>query len=179
MTMVVAIILFCLLAVVLFFRAARGHSTAIKGLGDLEGQTRPVDLAAFQNLIAEDEEAFLRENLRPADFRKIQRMRMRAALEYVGRTAHNAAVLLRLGEAARASSDASVALAGQDLMNSALHLRMIAMLAQGQICVRILLPNVQLSPDKLLRDYRSLTDNVARLCQLESPTQVSRVAATL
>jgi hypothetical protein len=62
--MLVAIILFCLLAVVLFFRAARGHSTAIKGLGDLEGQTRPVDLAAFQNLIAEDEEAFLRENLR-------------------------------------------------------------------------------------------------------------------
>lgn len=175
----VAIILFCFLAVVLLFKAARGHSVAVKGLADLEGQTKPVDLAAFQNLIAEDEEAYLRENLKPADFRKVQRLRMRAALEYVVRTAHNAAVLLRLGEAARASNDASVALAGQELMNSALHLRMIAMLAQGQICVRILLPNVQLSPDKLLKDYRTLTDNVARLCQLESPTQVSRVAATL
>lgn len=179
MIILISSIVFAVLAVVLLYRSARGHNIAIKGLADLQGQTKPVDLPAFQNLISEDEEGFLREHLSPADFRKIQRIRMRAALEYVGRTTHNAAVLLRLGEAARASNDASIALAGQELMNSALHLRMVAMLAQGQIYVRILLPNAQLSPDKLLKDYRTLTDHVARLCQLENPAQVSSVTATL
>jgi hypothetical protein len=167
------------LALLFLYRAARGHSAVIKSLGDLEGQTKPVDLPAFQNLISAEEELFLRENLSPGDFRQVQRLRMLAALDYVRRTAHNAAVLLRLGEAARASSDPHIAQAGQELMNSALHLRMIAMLAQIQLYARVLLPTVQLSPDKLVKDYRSLTERVARLCQLESPAQVSRVTATL
>jgi len=179
MIILISIIVFALLALLLFFRATRGHHTAVKGLADLEGQTQPVDLAAFQNLIASDEESFLREHLPAADFRKVQRLRMIAALDYIRRTAHNASVLLQLGEAARASSDPQISLAGQELMDSALHLRMIAMMAQGQCYVRILLPTAQLSPDKLLKDYRLLTERVTRLCQLENPAQVSRVAATL
>jgi hypothetical protein len=178
MTLIVLLI-FAVVAILLLYRSAHGHHSAIKGLADLEGQTQPVDLAAFQNLIASDEESFLREHLPAADFRKVQRLRMMAALDYIRRTAHNASVLLQLGEAARASSDPQISLAGQELMDSALHLRMIAMMAQGQCYVRILLPTAQLSPDKLLKDYRSLTERVARLCQLENPAQVSRVAATL
>jgi hypothetical protein len=179
MTALIIIIVFSFLALGFLYRAARGHSAAIKGLADLEGQTKPVDLPAFQNLIAPDEESFLRENLSSRDFRQVQRLRMLAALDYVRRTAHNASVLLRLGEAARASADPSIAQAGQELMNSALHLRMIAMLTQVQLYARVLLPTVQLSPDMLVKDYRTLTDRVARLCQLESPAQVSRVTATL
>jgi hypothetical protein len=179
MTTLIIIIVFSFLTLLLLYRAARGHSAVIKGLADLEGQTQPVDLLAFQNLIAADEESFLRENLSPRDFRQVQRLRMLAALDYVGRTAHNAAVLLRLGEAARASSDAQIAQAGQELMNSALHLRMVAKLAQIQLYTRVLLPTVQLSPEKLVTDYRTLTDRVAHLCQLESPAQVSRVTASL
>jgi hypothetical protein len=179
MITLIVLLIFSALVLVLLYRAARGHSMAIKGLADLEGQTRPVDLLAFQNVIAAEEESYLKQNLPAADFRKIQRLRMWAALDYVGRTAHNAAVLLRLGEAARASSDPHIAQAGQELMNSALHLRMVAMLAQLQLYARILLPAAQLSPDKLLKDYRALTDHVTRLCQLENPAQVSRVTATL
>lgn len=179
MTTLIIIIVFSFLTLLLLYRAARGHSAAIKSLADLEGQTQPVDLPAFQNLIAADEESYLRENLSARDFRKVQRLRMLAALDYVGRTAHNAAVLLRLGEAARTSSDPSIAQAGQELINSALHLRMIAKLAQMQLYARVLLPTVQLSPDNLVKDYRTLTDRVARLCQLESPAQVGRVTATL
>jgi hypothetical protein len=179
MTTLIIIIVFSFLTLLLLYRAARGHSVAVKGLADLEGQTRPVDLLAFQNLIAADEESYLRENLSAGDFRHVQRLRMLAALDYVRCTAHNAAVLLRLGEAARTSSDPYIAQAGQELMNSALHLRMIAMFAQIQLYARVLLPTVQLSPNNLVKDYRALTDRVARLCQLESPAQVSRVAATL
>lgn len=179
MITLIILIVFSVAALLLLYRAARGQSAAVSSLADLEGQTRPVDLLAFQNLIAPDEESYLRENLTARDFRKVQRLRMLAALDYVRCTAHNAAVLLRLGEAARISSDPHIAQAGQELMNSALHLRMIAMLAQIQLYTRVLLPTVQLSPEKLVKDYRTLTDHVAQLCQLESPAQVSRVTATL
>ena len=118
-------------------------------------------------------------DLPASDFRKVQRLRMWAALDYVNRTAHNAAVLLRLGEAARASDDPHIAEAGQDLMNNALHLRVMAKLAQLQLYGRILLPSAQLSPDKLVKDYRTLTEHVAKLCQLENPASVTRITATL
>src|ERR671936_2445541 len=144
MITLILLVLFSATVLLLLYRAMRGQSGAIKALADLEGQTRPVDLLAFQNLIAAEEESYLREHLPGRAFRKVQRLRMIAALEYVRRTAHNAAILLRLGEAARASSDPQVAHAGQELMNSALHLRMIAMLAQMQLYARILLPAAQL-----------------------------------
>ena len=43
------------------------------------------------------------------EFRAVQRERMRAALEYIRNSAHNAACLLRLGEAASRSGDPRIA----------------------------------------------------------------------
>ncbi len=59
---------------------------------------------------------------------------MRAALEYVQNTAHNAAFLLRMGEAATRSADPRIAQAGRQLIDSALRLRAYALLFCAKLC---------------------------------------------
>src|SRR5215467_2346300 len=105
-----------LLAILWF--AVRGRSAAVTDLSDIERLTKPVDLEAFRNLVDPEEEEYLRSNLSAADFRSVQRERLLAAVDYMTGVSRNAAVLLRLGELARRSSDAEVAVAGQDLVNN-------------------------------------------------------------
>ena len=168
-----------LLAVVLLWHAARGESGAVNSLGEVEDRTRPVDLAAFRNLVDPSEEEYLRSNLAPSEFRQVQRERIRAALEYVERTAGNAAVLIRLGEAARRSSDAQVAATGQDLVNSALRLRLYALLAEGRLYLRLLVPGARLPAGQFVDSYQRLTETVAHLSRLQNPAQAARVSAAL
>src|SRR2546430_12950059 len=117
MILTFALVLISLMALLLMY-AVRGKTSPIAGLDDLVGRTRPVDIDAFRNLIDPAEEEFLRENLPASEFRVIQRERLRAAVEYVSCAAHNAAILVRLGEAARVSPDPKIAEAGQQLLYS-------------------------------------------------------------
>ena len=84
-------------ALLLLARAARGQSvTSIATLVDLQGRTTAIDIAAFRNLISLQEENHLRDRLPAAEFRRIQRERMRAAVAYIRAALQNAAILLRL-----------------------------------------------------------------------------------
>src|SRR2546430_1609767 len=151
MIVAVVLVLISLMALLLMY-AVRGKTSPIANLDDLVGRTRPVDIDAFRNLIDPAEEEFLRENLPAGEFRVIQRERLRAAVEYVSCAAHNAAILLRLGEAARRSSDPKIARAGQQLLDSALRLRLYAFLSMIRLYLSIAFPVAHLSA-------RSLTDN--------------------
>jgi hypothetical protein len=73
-----------------------GHHFSVGGMrmDDLAGRTRPVDIDAFRNLVDPKEDGFLRANLRPREFRAIQRERARSAMDYIHNTTHNAAYLL-------------------------------------------------------------------------------------
>ena len=82
--------------------AAHGNAVGIGIADDLQAFTQPVDLPAFLNLVDPREEQFLRVSLTPQVFRRVQRHRLFAAREYVRRVAKNAAVMVRLGEAAKA-----------------------------------------------------------------------------
>src|SRR5438034_9438404 len=119
MILTFVLVLLSLIALLLMY-AARGKTSPVGEMYDLVGRTRPVDIDAFRNLIDPAEEDFLRQSLPAGEFRVIQRERLRAAVEYVSCAAHNAAVLVRLGEAARASSDPKIAQAGRQLLDSAL-----------------------------------------------------------
>ena len=177
--MVPLFLLAALIAVVLLLWVARGQSSTVENLDELPGRTQPVDLAAFRNLIDDAEEEFLRGQLPPKEFRRLQRQRLRAALEYVKRAAQNAAILVRLGEAARRSRDPEVAQAGQELVNNALRLRLYALLAEGKLRARILLPGARLSSAPLLDRYQHLTDAVARLSRAQKPSFTGRITAAL
>jgi hypothetical protein len=163
----------------LLLHAARGRSAPVSKLEDLAGNTRPVDLEALRNLVDPAEEEFLRANLPVNEFCIIRRARLRAAVEYVRRAAHNAAILLRLGEAARQHSDSGIATAGQQLVDSALRLRLYSLGVLARLYIGIALPRLRLSPAGILESYQQLSGLAARLAVMQNPARAARVAAVL
>jgi len=165
-----------LLVLVWAFRWRRHPMPDFQGLED---HTRPVDLAAFRNLIDPAEEDYLRQHLPAGKFRALQRDRMRAALEYVRRTAYNGAILLRVGEAARRNPNPEVAAAARELVNSALRLRMNAMLATVVLYGRIVMPEARISVGRVTDIYENVTQGLARLSRLQDPAHAARVSAAI
>jgi hypothetical protein len=178
MILTFVLVLISLMALLLMY-AARGKTSPIGELDDLVGRTRPVDIDAFRNLIDPAEEDFLRENLPPSEFRTIQRERLRAALEYVSCAAHNAAILVRLGEAARLSLDPKIAEAGQQLLDTALRLRLYALLATIRLYLGIALPGAHLSAGGLVDNYQHLSSLAGQLVFMQYPARASRLPAIL
>jgi hypothetical protein len=179
MTLSLVLTLLGLSAIGILLRSLRGQVAAIQSVEELEGQTQPIDLEAFRNLMDPAERDYLREHVSRADFRRLERQRMRAARVYVRRAAHNAAVLVRLGEAAQASADAEIARAGQELVNSALQLRLNALVVEGQLLARMVLPSGGPGSAAILENYQGLIDRVSRLCRLQHPAYAARAAAAL
>jgi hypothetical protein len=171
--------LFAVAITVVLLLAVRGQSAAVHNLEELEGCTQPVDLEAFGNLADPEEERYLRERLAPAEFRSVQRERLRATLGYVRRAARNASILLRVGEAARRNADPEIARAAGELVESALKLRMYALLAEGLLHARIMVPGARWSPARVAADYQGLRERVARLSRLLAPAQAGRISAAL
>jgi hypothetical protein len=173
LTVVALAILFLLLYV------EGGRNSSVNGVEDLAGRTRPVDLDAFRNLVDAGEEDFLRANLSRDEFRAVQRERTRAAVEYIRNSAHNAACLLRLGEAASRSGDPHIAEAGRRLIDSALRLRAYALLSNTRLYVRLIFPESRLSYGKLADNYQHLSALASQLALMQYPTQATRLSTLL
>ncbi len=172
--------LLSLFALLMVLRAARGRTTAVNSLDDLVGRTKPVDIEALRNLIAPHEEEFLRANLPAREFRAVQRERSHAAADYVRDTAHNAAILLRLGEAATQSADPKIVAAGQQLIDNALQLRLYALLSIAKLyVVGIALPGVRLPVGKLVDSYQHLSGVAGQLASLQHPARAAPLSAIL
>jgi len=171
--MIITVILVALafLALLFLFRAARGF-TSSRRAEDPAQQLRPVDVEAFRNLIDPDEEEFLRSHLPRADFRKIRRERLRAAVDYISCAAHNAAVLLPLAEAARQSPDPTTAQAAQNLIDNAIRLRLYAFRAIPWLYVSMIFPR-RFSPLPVVENYERMSRQVARLGLQHRPREVS------
>jgi hypothetical protein len=157
----------------------RGRSRAIGDVRELPAQTRPVDLGAFRNLIDPAEEEYLRANLAAREFRRIQKQRSLAVIAYVWCAARNASVLLRVGEASRRSPDPQVALAAQQLVNTAIRLRLYAALALVKLYPATLLPGARVSPIPVIEAYQQLTSVVSQLTRLQHPARTIRITASL
>jgi hypothetical protein len=168
-----------LLGLVILLLAVRGRSTAVSDLEDLVGRTRPVDLEAFRNLIDPAEEEFLRAKLPPRDFRAVQRERLRAAVDYVQSASHNAAILLRLGEAAARSADPSVAAAGQQMIDRAIRLRLYALLSTVKLYIGVALPGARLSTGRLVESYQQLSGLASQLALMQHPARAARFSSVL
>src|SRR5947199_7034124 len=115
-----------LLVLVLILLLAKGHLNTHGDLQELAAQLRPVDVAAFCNLISESEQKFLSDRLSPSEFRTIHRERMLAAVDYVRGASRNAAILIRLGESARQHSDPAIRDTAEKLVDDGLGLRIVA-----------------------------------------------------
>lgn len=178
MTITLVLIVISLVALAFFlFLAVRGRAAAIHDISELQGKTQPLDLLAFRNLTSPGEERYLREHLPPRDFRSIQRQRLLAAIAYVDCVSDNAAVLLRLGEAARRSPDPQIAEAGLLLVNNALRVRLYAVPIRLRFYVAYLFPGLQASSVALSDTYEKLTGTVQRLGYLQTGSLSRRTAA--
>ena len=104
---------------------------------------------------------------------------MRAALEYVQNSAHNAVFLLRMGEAATQSADPRIAQAGRQLVDTALRLRAYALLSGATLYVRMLFPQRRLAFGKLADNYQHLSALAGQLALMQHPNQAGRLSALL
>jgi hypothetical protein len=166
MILAITLVLLSLIAL-LTMQLVRGRAAAYSEVDELLGQTRQVDIEAFRNLTDPAEEEFLRANLSPGEFRSIQRERLRVAVEYINSAAHNAAILLRVGELARQSSDPEIVHAGQQLLDSALRLRLYALLTTTRLYVGIALPGTRLADNTLLDGYQRLRALASRVLVMQ------------
>lgn len=157
----------------------RRQGDPIRSINELAARSKPVDLQSFRNLVDADEEAYLRSSLSPANFRRLQRGRMIAATEYVRRTAHNASLLLQLGDAARRATDPDVARAGAELANRALQLRLYSMLSMCIFGLRIAMPSVPIRPSSIIASYDRMRECMIGLTRMQVPGSASQVEAAL
>jgi hypothetical protein len=171
MTITIILVVVSIVALALLFRLAKGHASADKLLDNPSQHMRPVDIEAFRNLIDHGEEDFLRRNLTPSEFRAVQRERLLAAAEYVAGAAHNAALLLRLGEAARHSPDPATAQAAEKLIDNALRLRLYAFQVIARLYVGTVIPGARISPVRIAERYEQMTRQVVMLGCLQYPTR--------
>jgi hypothetical protein len=170
MTIAIIFILLGLLALALIIYLAKGHLSKGGDLEKLALQLRPVDVGAFCNLISASEQQYLLENLSSRDFQSIHRERMGAAVEYVRCAAHNASILMRLGDAARQHSDPSVRVAGEKLLENGLRLRLYAIQVIPRLYLSIAFPKARPTPDVLADTYDNMSRQVVTLSCLHFPT---------
>jgi hypothetical protein len=179
MTTTIILIALAILAAGYMARAARLRWIGVRGLEDLETRTQPVDLAAFRNLTDPGEERFLRESLPKPVYRRVQRVRVRAAVGYVRNAAANAAVLAAVGETARRSTDPMVAEAGTELAARASKLRWLAFLVLLRYRAGLLMPTLATAPATVSDRYEELVAHTTYLGTLQNYRPLARITNAL
>jgi hypothetical protein len=163
MTVSIVLVVLAILVLILLIRVAKGHAIALRVGENPAESIRFVDVEAFRNLIDPDDLEYLRRRMPSAEFRKIQRERLRAAAQYISCAAHNAAVLLRMAEAARVSSDPQVAAMAEKLVENAIRLRLYAFQAIPKLYIAMILPVRPQSSVRVADRYEQMTRQVVML----------------
>lgn len=179
MTIAITLTFLALAMLAAVYFIARGQAASVRELKDLRHATEPVDMEAFAALLGEEDREFLRASLPGSAFRKVERRRTLAALEYVGRISRNAATLIRLGEAAQQSADPQVVAAGRQLAALAVRVRLNALRASGKLYFALLVPNGSKALGSVASRYRDLIDAAMRLGRLQQPSLAGHVGSAL
>src|SRR6185369_4966198 len=117
-----------------------------------------------ERLLDESETTFLRRMLTPPSFRRVQRLRNRAALAYLKILLNNTAILMRIGDIARSSSDLKVAESGRVLAETALRTRMSVLRSYFTLLSQLVSPSAGWKvTGKLLSNYNELVSRLRDL----------------
>jgi hypothetical protein len=179
MAITLILVLFAAVALAAVIFRMKGRSPDLDHDVDITELLNSVDLEAFRNLIDEEEERFLRANLPPAEFRRVQRQRLRAAIDYIAGVSQNAKILLHLGQISRHSPDHDVAEAGRQLVDSASRLRVYSLIATTKLYGRLLLPKVSGNATQIVGDYEQMKDCAALLARLRNPVSAGMMHRAL
>lgn len=178
MTIAIVLILAAVFSLVFILRLTISRSLQISE-ADPAAQIQPIDIEAFRNLIDAAENEYLRRRLPGAEFRVVQRARLRAMAAYILSAGRNAAVLVRIGQAALASNHPATAEAARQLVNNALLLRRNAAFALFRIYIALAWPNQGPAAALILHRYEKLNGSAMLLGRLQNPAAPVRISATL
>lgn len=157
------VVLFVLVLLVISIALNRTRVISRNGPKQPEQQLRPVDIEAFRNLIDAKEEEYLRASLKPAEFRRIQRQRLAATVEYIHGASKNAGILLRMADAARQSTDPAVVQSAERLVEQATRLRLYAYQTVPRLYFAMVFPGWRVSSVRVAEGYEEMTRQVVSL----------------
>lgn len=178
MSIGIVLVIVAALALIFILSVTYSRSRRVSAIA-LAGQVRPIDVAAFRNLVDPAEDEYLRQRLPHSEFRSVRRERLRAMAAYVQAAGHNAAVLARMGQAAMTAAEPQTAEAARQLVDNALLLRRNAAVALFRIYVALAWPNSGLAATPVLDGYERLNGSAMRLGRLQNPKAPVRISATL
>lgn len=178
MTLAIILVVAAALALVFILRITFSRSLQVSSTA-LVARIQPIDIEAFRNLVDPGEDEYLRRRLSVSEFRAIRRERIRAMAAYIRAAAQNAAVLIRLGQAALVAGDPHTAEAARQLVESAVLLRRNAAIALFRIYVALAWPNGGSSAMPILHSYERLNGSAMLLGRLQNPAAPLRISANL
>ena len=178
MTLAIVLVIAAVLALAFIVRVAVSRSLQTTAAANLSGQIQPVDVEAFRNLVNPADDEFLRAHLAPAQFRVVQRARLRAMASYIHETGRNAATLVRIGQTALAGNDPRSREAAERLVNEALLLRRNAAFALFRIQVALAWPSSGRAATRIVDRYQHLHGSAMLLGRLQNPASPVRLSAT-
>jgi hypothetical protein len=167
--LVVLVAIISFIAIVLVARSRLQFADATK--------IQAIDVDAFRNLADPRESEYLRTRLPAAEFRHIQRLRLRALAAYLRAVGRNAVLLIHVGQLALNSENTETAEAARKLVDEALLLRRNAGLAMLRIYLRLLWPNTRLATNPILESYERLSGSAMLLSRLQNPAATLRISA--
>jgi len=177
MTLAIILIISASLGLIFILVYSVSRSLQISRSSGIAGEIHPLDVEAFRNLVDPAELDYLRRSLRAAEFRAVQRERLRAMAAYIQVAARNAAVLIQIGNAALASGDRRTFEAARQLIDSALLLRRNALFALLRIYIAMAWPDSSFAAVPILSGYERLNGSAMLLGRLQHPAVPVRISA--
>jgi len=166
------------LASLLLSMVRSGSGAPVSRVQDLEGKIETIDLIAFRNLIDPDEARLLRKNLPSATYRKVQRLRTRAAIAYVQSVYRNAGLTIRLAQRLMSSADERVTQQAYQIQELSIRTRVNAIKSLFKLALAFALPGATFSIQELAVCYVNVAERIESLCSVTAPLHTSRIAAS-
>jgi hypothetical protein len=175
MTLAILLIVFAVITLFVILRVSVSRSLRLRNTNT--PGIEPIDVEAFRNLVNPREDEYLHSQLPAAEFRRVQRERLRAVAAYIRVAGRNATVLGAVGQAAMAASDQRTAEAARQLVDSALLLRRNTTFALMRINLALAWPSVGLSATPVLSGYERLNSSAMLLGRLQNPAIPVRISS--
>ena len=166
------------LASLLLSMVRSGSGAPVSRVEDLEGKIETIDLIAFRNLIDPDEAHLLRKNLPAGAYRKVQRLRTRAAIAYVQSVYRNAGLTIRLAQRLMSSPDERVTQQAYQIQELSIRTRVNAIKSLFKLALSFAFPGATFSIQELAVSYVNVAERIESLCTVIAPLHTSRIAAS-
>jgi hypothetical protein len=165
MVSTITILLASVLSLYLVWTIFRPGLPQIKSLEDWEAKNHAVDPELFRVLLDSGEEKYLRQALPPGEFCLFQRKRIALALRWLDLVGENAAMLMKLGQLAKANANPTLAKEAEGLIFGALRLRANLSLVQPCLWLKWMFPGWKLSLPTAEIPYEELLRYLGRIRQ--------------